>query len=83
MVRDRLDAVGIRTPDYASAVLPDGRFIVEGGEYNAGKLGLDQLGARSTIALTNKWTVSRSHPSVSGWSHIGDAPSACWPTGNS
>jgi hypothetical protein len=59
---------------YASAVLPDGRFIVEGGEYNAGKLKWTNLGAIYD-PLTNKWT-SVAHPTGSQWTRIGDAPGA-------
>jgi hypothetical protein len=64
---------GYAPADYASAVLPDGRFIVEGGEYNSGNEVWTNKGAIYN-ALTNKWTAVAA-PSVSGWSHIGDAPS--------
>ena len=57
---------------YASAVLPDGRVLVEGGEY---------LGASDAIVESNlgaiyapvadKWT---SVDPPSGWTEIGDAP---------
>jgi hypothetical protein len=57
---------------YASAVLPDGRVLVEGGEY---------LGTSDTIVESNlgaiydpvadKWT---SVDPPSGWTEIGDAP---------
>jgi hypothetical protein len=56
---------------YASAVLPDGRVVVIGGEYNAGEDEETNLGAIYNPA-TNSWT-SVSPPS--GWTHIGDAVS--------
>lgn len=58
---------------YASAVLPDGRVIVEGGEYNYAKSGDSptKLGAIYD-PTTNAWT-SVSPPS--GWTSIGDAQS--------
>jgi len=60
---------------YASAVLPDGRVIVEGGEYN----GVSDKQVESTTGViynpvTNAWTAVPP-PSGSGWSRIGDAPS--------
>jgi hypothetical protein len=57
---------------FASAVLPDGRVIVEGGEYNF-LIGVEtNLGAIYN-PFTNTWT-SVSPPS--GWANIGDAPGA-------
>lgn len=56
---------------YASAVLPDGRLIVEGGEYNFGSAVWTNLGAIYD-PLANTWT-SVNPPS--GWSNIGDAQS--------
>src|SRR5437899_1331512 len=71
-------------PDaFASAVLPDGRVIVEGGEYNLGSCSNFQAARTETYLgaiynpATNAWT-SVSPPTVNGttpWSHIGDAPS--------
>ena len=56
---------------YASAVLPDGRVVVEGGEHNGNTSGAEtNLGAIYNPA-TNSWT-SISPPS--GVSQIGDAP---------
>ena len=55
---------------FASAVLADGRLIVEGGEYNFFNLVETNLGAIYDPA-TNKWT---SITAPSGWSEIGDAP---------
>jgi hypothetical protein len=56
---------------YASAVLPDGRVVVEGGEYNVNSEAETNLGAIYNPA-TNAWT-SISPPS--GWSEIGDGQS--------
>ena len=56
---------------YASAVLPDGRLIIEGGEYNFGSQIDTNLGAIYD-PVANTWTAI-SPPS--GWSNIGDAPS--------
>ena len=56
---------------FGSAVLPDGRYIVEGGEYNNGNDAWTPLGAIYD-PVANNWT-SVTHPS--GWSQIGDAPS--------
>jgi hypothetical protein len=57
---------------FASAVLPDGRVIVEGGEYNFLSQVETNLGAIYD-PVANKWT--NVNP-PSGWSSIGDAPSA-------
>ncbi len=57
----------------ASAVLPDGRVIVEGGEYNAGSLVWTNLGAIYD-PVSNAWT-SVAPPTGSEWSRIGDGPS--------
>lgn len=57
---------------YASAVLPDGRFIVMGGEYNFNKEVQSNHGAIYN-PVANTWT-RVSAPSGSGWATIGDAP---------
>ena len=57
---------------FASAVLPDGRFIVIGGEYNFNKEVFSNHGAIYD-PVANKWTSVRP-PSGSGWATIGDAP---------
>lgn len=62
---------------FASAVLADGRLVVEGGEYNFFNLVETNLGAIYD-PLTNKWT---SITAPSGWSEIGDAQSAVFPDG--
>jgi hypothetical protein len=57
---------------FASAVLPDGRVLVEGGEYNF-LIGVEtNLGAIYN-PFTNTWT--SVNPPV-GWANIGDAPGA-------
>jgi len=62
---------------YSSAVLPDGRVIFEGGEYNNGVQNWTTLGAIYD-PKTNVWT-SVTHPS--GWSTIGDAQNVVLPNG--
>jgi hypothetical protein len=59
---------------FASAVLADGKVIVQGGEYNFGVLKWTNLGAIYNPA-TNKWA-ALTHPSGTNWSRIGDAPGA-------
>jgi hypothetical protein len=55
---------------FASAVLSDGRVLVEGGEYNFGSPVETNLGAIYN-PTTNSWTTV-SPPA--GWSTIGDSP---------
>jgi hypothetical protein len=57
---------------FASAVLPDGRVIIEGGEYNFLNFAETNQGAIYN-PVTNTWT--SVNPPV-GWSQIGDAPGA-------
>ena len=57
---------------FASAVLPDGRYIMNGGEYNNGRDAWTTLGAIYD-PVANTWS-SVSPPS--GWNSIGDSPSA-------
>jgi hypothetical protein len=54
---------------FASAVLPDGRYIVEGGEYNNGSDAWTNKGAIYD-PVANSWT---SVTPPTGWSQIGDA----------
>jgi hypothetical protein len=54
---------------FGSAVLPDGRVVVEGGEYNQYGSGFTNLGAIYD-PVANTWT-SVNPPT--GWSSIGDA----------
>lgn len=59
------------SPDaFASAVLPDGRVVISGGEYNFGAFTLTSLGAIYDPTL-NTWT---SIPAPAGWTTIGDSP---------
>src|SRR5580704_7411853 len=62
---------------FASAVLADGRVLVEGGEYNFGSQDETNLGAIYD-PIKNKWT--NVNP-PSGWSEIGDSPSIVLPNG--
>jgi hypothetical protein len=62
---------------FASAVLPDGKVIVEGGEDNNGVQDWTTLGAIYD-PIANKWT-QVTHPK--GWSKIGDASSVVLPNG--
>ena len=57
---------------FASAVLPDGRYIVEGGEYNLGNDAWTNKGAIYD-PVANSWT---SVTPPTGWSQIGDASSS-------
>ena len=60
---------------FASAVLADGRLIVEGGEYNNWNFALTNQGAVYN-PLTNTWTKLQPPP---GWGYIGDSPSSMLP----
>ncbi len=62
---------------FASAVLPDGKVIINGGEYNFGNQSETNLGAMYD-PVQDKWT-SVSAPS--GWTRIGDASSVVLPDG--
>ena len=62
---------------FASAVLADGRVIVEGGEYNNGHSGWTSRGAIYDPRL-DSWT--EVQPPAS-WIHIGDAPCVVLPDG--
>ncbi len=61
---------------YASAVLPDGRVLIAGGEYNAGTpncpsgTGCDAALAAIFDPTTNLW---KSVPTPTGWTQVGDA----------
>ena len=58
---------------FASALLPDGRVIVMGGEYNFDKEVFSNHGAIYN-PVANTWTSVRP-PAGGGWAKIGDAPS--------
>lgn len=62
---------------YASAVLADGRLIVEGGEYNLGQGGAETNLGAIFDPTANSW-MSVSAPT--GWMHIGDAPGVLLPS---
>jgi hypothetical protein len=62
---------------FASAVLPDSRVVVIGGEYNNGQPAWTTLGAIYS-PKTNTWKVLKA---PAGWSRIGDAQSVVLPNG--
>jgi len=62
---------------FASQVLPDGRVLVEGGEYNLGSQSETNLGAIYD-PTTNTWTTVNP---PSGWTNIGDSPAIVLPDG--
>jgi len=65
-------------PDaFASAMLPDGRLVITGGEYLNGNFTLTNLGAIYD-PKANVWT---NLPAPSTWSYIGDSPSVVLPNG--
>jgi hypothetical protein len=67
------------TPEYfASAILPDGRMIVEGGEYNGAARGVWTTLGAVYDPLTDSWT---SVAPPAGWTTIGDAQSEVLPNG--
>lgn len=69
---------GYRPEYFASAVLPDGRLIVEGGEYNGGSKG--EWTTRGAIydPVTDAWATVAP---PAGWTTIGDAQSEVLPNG--
>src|SRR4029077_18727760 len=62
---------------FGSAILPDGRMIVEGGEYLGKKEAWTNKGAIYN-PVTNSWA---SVPPPPGWTNIGDAASEVLPNG--
>jgi hypothetical protein len=62
---------------FASQILPDGRVLVEGGEYNFLNGDETNLGAIYD-PVKNKWT--NVNP-PSGWTEIGDSPAVVLPNG--
>jgi hypothetical protein len=62
---------------FASAILPDGRMIVEGGEYQKAKPAWTNRGAIYN-PVTNTWASVAPPP---GWANIGDAASEVLPDG--
>ena len=63
---------------YASAVLKDGRVIVEGGEYNLGSGQVETNLGAVYDPVANKWTSLTPPP---GWANVGDAQSIVFPDG--
>ena len=57
---------------YASAVLPDGRFIIMGGEYNLNHAVWTNRAAIYN-PVKNAWKAVPD-PTGTAWSHVGDAP---------
>jgi hypothetical protein len=57
---------------HASAILPDGRLMIQGGEYNGGNNGVWTNQGSIYDPVKNKWTPVSA---PSGWSQIGDAQS--------
>jgi hypothetical protein len=66
------------TDAYSSAVLADGRLLIEGGEYLDGEFSLTNLGAIYD-PTQNTWTALTPPP---GWDFIGDSPSLVLPNGD-
>lgn len=67
------------TPEYfASAILPDGRMVIEGGEYNGGAKGAWTTLGAIYDPLSNTWA---SVAPPAGWTTIGDAQSEVLPNG--
>src|SRR5579862_9389715 len=62
---------------FASAVLPDGRVLVEGGEYN-NLIGDDTNLGAIYDPVANTWT--KVNPPA-GWTYIGDSPAVVLPDG--
>ena len=63
---------------FASAVLADGRVLIEGGEYNFGQFVLTNLGAIYD-PVANTWTPLTP---PTGWGYIGDSPALILPNGH-
>lgn len=70
-------ASGYSPEAFSSAVLADGRLLIEGGEYNFGEFTLTNLGAIYN-PKTNVWTPVPPPP---GWTFIGDSPALVLPSG--
>ncbi len=62
---------------FASAVLPDGRVLVEGGEYNFGSPTETNLGSIYD-PVANSWTPVAA---PAGWTTVGDSPGCILPDG--
>src|SRR5271167_1194724 len=66
---------------FASAVLPDGRVDVQGGEYNNGGSSWTKLGAIFDPTVNPPMGQWKSVTAPSGWGNIGDAQSVILTTG--
>lgn len=64
---------------FGSAVLPDGRVLVEGGEYNGAPPAVDTTRGALFDPSSGSFIDSIAHPS--GWAKIGDAPTVILPNG--
>ena len=62
---------------FASAILPDGKLIMNGGEYQA-CVGQEQTNGAIYDPIANSWT---SVTPPTGWSRLGDGQSAVLPNG--
>ncbi len=58
---------------YGSAVLSDGRVVIQGGEYNGSGTTAETTDGAIYDPATNSWTALTP---PSGWTSVGDAPSA-------
>jgi hypothetical protein len=65
---------------HASAVLPDGRVIIEGGEYNNSNHGVWTNAGAIYDPVADSWTPV-APPFSSAWAQIGDAQSVVLPDG--
>ena len=63
---------------YASAVLPDGRLLIEGGEYNMSQFPVETNLGAIYDPLKNAWTAVQA---PSGWGNVGDSESVVLPNG--
>jgi hypothetical protein len=63
---------------FACSVLRDGRVFIAGGEFNGTSAQVELLAAEIYDPVANTWT---SIGTPSGWTEIGDAPSAVLPDG--
>jgi hypothetical protein len=72
-------ADGPNSPLYfVCAVLRDGRVLIAGGEYNGTSTAVELLAAEIYNPVADSWTTIGT---PTGWTQIGDAPSAVLPDG--
>jgi hypothetical protein len=73
---------GYQPQYHASAVLPDGRVIIMGGEYNGGNTEVWTNRGAIYDPVANTWTaVTPPNGGAGGWSQIGDAAGVVLPNG--